>query len=408
MPIKQLNTKNLICPTCGEKGKFENTHPYDIQSTILICKNCGTKKTPEAMQNKSEEIKSNPEQLIFADSGIANTDLPSGKPEKENDPIFVNVNKKRRLRRPTWGQDEERLKHTDPEEVRRVSHNMFNLSKGSKTFNLSKMTKRAQESPMTTPAADIYALKVIDKQGNTQFVPVSGVEDPETLANEYRGMGYQAEIETLDKVPLDIAEAILQGKTYGQLGQATAANGPFNLKKFAREWDYTEQQKKRTLERKKIFPQGKPDEKMGENDKEGSEGKDGGKNKAMNANDPRRFDVVDREDARTPNPEDFIPGYKEWKDKEVDKYYDGWLEHHIENSGGKIIGSNTEKIQNLNDGEKYHAPVFPDEAPMEKLLETRHEYDDDYERKVAGNEDVIVTAQAKKIISAQSFESEKK
>jgi hypothetical protein len=40
---------------------------------------------------------------------------------------------------------------------------------------------------------------------------------------------------------------------------------------------------------------------------------------------------------------------------------------------------------NLNDGERYHAPKYPTEASTEKLLESRHNFNDDYNRKVAFN-----------------------
>ena len=98
------------------------------------------------------------------------------------------------------------------------------------------------------------------------------------------------------------------------------------------------------------------------------------------------FSPLDRLDARhAPNPVDFVPGYKEWYDREVDKYYDGWLNDHIENAGGSVPGSNTEKTMNLNDGEHNHPPVYPTEAPTEKMLETRHQFND-YETIIAAND----------------------
>lgn len=119
------------------------------------------------------------------------------------------------------------------------------------------------------------------------------------------------------------------------------------------------------------------------------------------------YNTVDRKEYRSsPNPNDFIPGYKDWYDREVDKYYDGWLDDHIENAGGSIPGSNTEKVMNLNDGERAHAPVFPTEAIYEKLLEGRHNFDGDYTRIVANGktfvlkkadvEEILKTANPKK------------
>lgn len=104
-----------------------------------------------------------------------------------------------------------------------------------------------------------------------------------------------------------------------------------------------------------------------------------------------RFNTVDRKEYRSsPKPEDIIPGYKEWKEKNIDKYYDGWLEDHIENSGGELIGSNTEKTMNLNDGERNHPPEYPTEAIYEKLLESRHEFNEDYEKVVANGKAFLI------------------
>ena len=148
---------------------------------------------------------------------------------------------------------------------------------------------------------------------------------------------------------------------------------PYNLKKLARDFRWTEEQLHRNLELGKnmVFPEGdQSDDKV-----------DIG---AVGENDTRRFDTIDRKDMhRSPDPKAIQPGYKEWYEREVDKYYDGWLDDHIENSGGKVVGSNTEKMMNLDDGERYHAPEYPREAIYEKLLESRHEFDDDYVRVVA-------------------------
>jgi hypothetical protein len=130
-----------------------------------------------------------------------------------------------------------------------------------------------------------------------------------------------------------------------------------------------------------VFPEGRQDSKAKDGD-----GKGGTSEKYIGVEENRRFDTVDRKDMyRSPDPRTFIPGFERWYDQEVDKYYDGWLDHHIENAGGKVVGSNTEKMMNLNDGERNHAPVYPTEASYEKLLESRHNFDDDYNRKVAFN-----------------------
>ena len=47
-------------------------------------------------------------------------------------------------------------------------------------------------------------------------------------------------------------------------------------------------------------------------------------------------------------------------------------------------------MMNLEDGERAHPPVFPTEAIYEKLLESRHEFDSDYERVVANGETYLI------------------
>jgi len=107
------------------------------------------------------------------------------------------------------------------------------------------------------------------------------------------------------------------------------------------------------------------------------------------------FDSVDRKEYRSsPKARDLIPGQAEWEDAEVDKFYDGWVEDHIENSGGKIIGSNTEKTMNLNDGEHSHSPVYPTESGYEKLLESRHEFNDDYTKAYASKKKEIMISES--------------
>jgi len=112
------------------------------------------------------------------------------------------------------------------------------------------------------------------------------------------------------------------------------------------------------------------------------------------------WNTVDRKEYRSsPKPWDFDPGYKDWYDREIDKYYDGWLDDHIENAGGSVPGSNQQKTMNLNEGERAHAPEFPIEAIYEKLLESRHEFNDDYVKVVAkGKTYVFKRAEAEEIV----------
>lgn len=162
-------------------------------------------------------------------------------------------------------------------------------------------------------------------------------------------------------------------------------NKSFNLNKVALVEKYTkEQQERRDLGKNMVMPEGNQDI-----DSDGKDNKDGEKSdKYTSVEENRRFDTVDRKDMHSsPDPRVLIPGYKAWYNREVDKYYDGWVDDHIENSGGKVVGSNTEKTMNLKDEERYHAPVYPTEAPTEKMLETRHHFDEGYTRAVASNAD---------------------
>jgi len=144
--------------------------------------------------------------------------------------------------------------------------------------------------------------------------------------------------------------------------------------KKAREFKRTDQQLERKMDKNMVFPESKQD----------VEDNDENKNTEKLQQQETIFDTVDRKDYRnSPDPKTFIPGYKEWYDREIDKYYDGWVDDHIENSGGKVVGSNTEKTMNLNDGERNHPPVFPTEAVYEALLEGRHQLDGDLVKVVA-------------------------
>lgn len=95
---------------------------------------------------------------------------------------------------------------------------------------------------------------------------------------------------------------------------------------------------------------------------------------------PSNFNPTDRKEYRSsPKRRDIEPGAAEWEDKEVDKYYDGWVSDHIRNSGGKIIGSNTpeENIMNLDDNQR-EKDLGNRDMIYERLLEGRHNFNDDY------------------------------
>ena len=188
----------------------------------------------------------------------------------------------------------------------------------------------------------------------------------------------------------------------GKLKTNKSAQTPFNMMKIAREFRWTEDQKyrKNELGKNMVFPEGRQDIKIKDVNDKGNDKKSVNTSideKYISVDENRRFDTVDRKDMyRSPDPRAIIPGYDRWYTQEVDQYYDGWLDHHIENAGGKVVGSNTEKTMNLNDDERYHLPKFPTEASYEKLLESRHNFDDDYNRKIAFNLSKIKKASIKK------------
>ena len=172
--------------------------------------------------------------------------------------------------------------------------------------------------------------------------------------------------------------------------------------KEAREFRWTDTQKERKKDKNMVFPESKQEEGSDET----SVG--GGKGSGSFEQQETRFDTIDRKEVRnSPDPQDLLPGYKEWYNKEVDEYYDGWLDNHIENSGGKIVGSNTEKVMNLEDGERAHAPEYPTEAAYEKLLESRHELGDDKKEMVASANPFIKQANKKVVAEVNPFVKKK-
>jgi len=156
--------------------------------------------------------------------------------------------------------------------------------------------------------------------------------------------------------------------------------------KEAREFQYTEQQLERKKDKNMVFPEGKQGTDKKDDDDDDDDDDTKSKGNGSNSSRYRNFDTVDRKEYRSsPDPKDIIPGYKEWYDREVDNYYDGWLDNHIENSGGSIPGSNTEKKMNLDGEERNHAPEYPDHAPYEQQLESRHVHDGDLTSVTAGS-----------------------
>jgi hypothetical protein len=72
-------------------------------------------------------------------------------------------------------------------------------------------------------------------------------------------------------------------------------------------------------------------------------------------------------------------GLKQWMELEMDRYYPGWLEDHIKQAGGEVVGSETNfgnRRMNLDKDERRHMPRYPEEKLIEKVMEReRHHYD---------------------------------
>ena len=155
------------------------------------------------------------------------------------------------------------------------------------------------------------------------------------------------------------------------LSDFSHTNNPFI--KEAREFQYTEEQKEKKLDRNMVFPEGKRTKK--DNQKNDKEMKAGPPTEDESGSDDvyYEYDTVDRKEYhRSPDPDDFLPGHKEWADEQVDKFYDGWINDHIINSGGSIPESNTEETMNLNTGERSH-PSKGLEFLTEKFLEDKRQ-----------------------------------
>lgn len=221
------------------------------------------------------------------------------------------------------------------------------------------------------------------------------------------------------KIPVDKLEE-------EKMTSSANKNNPFYKKskknpflKEAREYQRSEwgQFMKELSEKNMAFPEGRQDKEKKE-DKDKSSKKQN-KSRPM-AGDPYDdvednafvppFNIIDRKEYRSsPDPKKLIPGYKEWFERNVDQYYDGWVDDHIRNSGGSIPGSNTEKIMNLDDNERNHPPVYPTEAIYEKLLESRHDFNEDYEKVVAkGKTYLIKKSEAEEIRKISKFFNKKK
>lgn len=401
----ETSNKGTKCPRCGH-DKCSKQHEGGATTTFILCHKCGYRGSEEAWKKMQKDVN------VIASKGTApgsvSEQSASSFPDAASDPSRLNPKRKKQYYRVNPEEEfKGPAKSVQPTNSRFTEASKMSLEKSGQVDDL--------ETPeRTTPVIPDGELSISEIM---KFFRANGAEvifHPNDELSEWVakidlenslhsitmpffecGFGYdpnQALINMFQKVKLATEK---QERGFARIKKDFLGNKVFNLSiKTAREWQYTEDQKERTKDRKRgVFPRGKD-----VNKKDEDEGKGGGEPTQV---DSRRFDTVDRVDHRSPDPKEIIPGYEKWHDKQVDKYYDGWVKDHIENSGGSVPGSNTEKFMNLDGDERAHAPVYPTEAPTEKLLETRHVFNDDYEKKVASR-DIIVSEAALKTIIKKS------
>lgn len=72
-------------------------------------------------------------------------------------------------------------------------------------------------------------------------------------------------------------------------------------------------------------------------------------------------------------------GYKDWLVREVDSYYPGWIEDHIEKMGGEVTKNQVpfQHKMNLDPGQRKQMPQYPDNKLMEKRMQEEgvHKYE---------------------------------
>jgi len=373
-----MHDKNekMICPICGN-GKpngFSLEHENDLREDLWQCKECGhaAAKMVFRSSNKNPFVKES--EGNFSDN---RDKMPSNKENVTTCPGVQTRDKARKRRRKPESRLDHHLDPTQDENVRRVSmSNPF--------IKENKITENKRDNP--------FAKKANYGNDNDYVLDDSGIPQ----GRKSPTLPQRGQFKKNDKVtvkgenPVDnslllpslMIDAILpDGRVLLNDGskrkkidlELVAKSNPFTKK--ARQFKKTKEQEERDEETNQIFPEGfQGDGKLEE-----------GKGSGLNGSQQETvFDTVDRKERRnSDNPRDFVPGYKEWEDREVDHYYDGWVEDHVKNSGGSVPGSNTEKVMNLNEGERAHVPEFPTEAVYEALLEGRHELDGDLVKVVA-------------------------
>ena len=342
MPEKK---SQYSCPKCGNSDRklISTQHEGDVSNTFFMCNKCGHKALKKAFMPTSQMVQAQSKSV----GSDQNKKAPSNKPDPKDDPLIKNP---RDLHKRFRKREERSIMSRDPENIR---------NPGSQTS--------ARRDIMNNP-----------------FIKESVRKKDSKEKKEERK-------KRQEKCPCNDNPFVGRGR--GRIeNEKKASLNPFI--KEAREFRWTDTQKQRKNDKNVVFPESRQNV---DNDKP-SKGNGNGNGDNVVEQQETRFDTVDRKEFRnSPDPKDMIPGYKEWDNGEVDKYYDGWLDDHIENSGGKIVGSNTEKVMNLEDGEREHAPVYPTEAAYEKLLESRHELADDRKEMVASKNPFIKQASKKEV-----------
>jgi hypothetical protein len=352
--------------------EFETSNAGDIRSTIYTCRKCHYQGKPmeiDGDQPINIDVAAwhfNP--FVRRSQSVANnSDLASDKSsDSSSKSDKTRSNAKRYRTNPI-----EELDPRDPENVRSVESmsNPFikNIKKASKNIFLkySQATKGINFESVA---------EHIEKYFLYKFSKAIDIDKLKTIIHQaYRDGGVHTDMELADEVMRRIEGKISLPESDGELeftDTKQAKTNPFV--KESRQFKKTKEQEDRDQYVDFVDPTNITDPLDPK--------------RYTNYTHSRGFDPADRQEYRnSPDPKLLIPGYKEWHENNVDEYYDGWVEDHIENSGGKIVGSNTEKTMNLNEGERNHPPVYPTEAPMERMLESRHEFDSDYIRMVASN-----------------------
>ena len=409
--------KKLKCPKCGQSNYSENNKGGE-QTTFLQCKGCGFKGAEKAWkkQQKDLSILSSNNPFYKVSEGLAPDQKPASSYPSgtEKDPYPEKPARNRTKKKRT-----ELLESYDEsqstEEVRRVS----NRSKDMNPFYVQSKCKEKDEKYRNKDEKE-YLEKglpsAIDKKNKDEkkvsssnpFYRKAEGEVSECPNCHHKCKGDKCSKCGKDKLPTDKDIEDAFDSIF-----ASSRKNPFYKK--AREFgDRSEHGKKmkELSDDNMTFPEDPNHSQKKHHDGETSKKKDPSGESSPNdeLNPSYDYNTVDRKEQRSsPKPWDLEPGYKDWYEREVDQYYDGWLDDHIENSGGSVPGSNTEKTMNLDDDERAHAPAYPTEAIYEKLLENRHQFTDDYTTVVAnGIQYTIKTSDAIAILSAGGIEDVKK